>query len=155
MRLDARQYLEQVRKIDELITAKKEERRQLWHIATDSSAKLPDGMPHSYTGVTNRSFEDAMIKIIALDEDIGKELTRYTKIKAEICECLKKLPAKEYGVLHNHYIGVIDKDEQRIKYLTWEEIAERRGKSVRHVYRIRDKGLKILSNVIVCHVQSE
>ncbi len=138
--MNVREYLEQVKKLDELIQAKSEERKRIMHIATDCSAKLPDGMPFSNTGLPSQRLENAVIDLATLNDEIDKELVRYINIRAKVILNLEKLPAKEYGALHRHYI----------QFKSWEKVAEEMGYSTMHIYRIHRNGLKILRDVIEC-----
>lgn len=139
--MDAQKYLEQVKKLDELIAAKNEERRRLILIATDCTAKMPDGMPFSSTGMPSRKVENAVLDLITLAEEIDKDITRYKSCREEVLKNLEKLPAKEYGALHRHYI----------QYKPWEKVAEEMGYSTYHIWRIHKNGLKILQDVIECY----
>lgn len=143
MQLDAQRYLEQVRKLDELIEAKQAERARLVLLAEDVSARLPDGMPRSNTGIPSRKVENAAIKIVMKEAEIDKAIDRFVDYRSEVLENLEKLPADEYGALHRHYI----------QYKTWDAIAEEMGFSRTHIWRIHKKGLKILADVIECNIK--
>lgn len=149
--MDAELYLSQVEKLDQLIDGTKAEWKQLKDkrdllraIAEDSSSKLPDGMPRSFTGTTTKKVENAVVGMVMLDGEIKKiedVIARYIEAKNVIVKAIEKLPAKEYGVLHRYYI----------RYMTYEEIAEDMGISTVQVWRIKKKALENLSNVIVCN----
>lgn len=141
--MNAEKFLDQVKKIDQLIDAKLAECDRLNELATNITAKMPDGMPHSHTGVVPKTMENAVINLVMLEQEINKLIDRYVNCKQEVVTMLEKLPEKEYGVLHRHYI----------RYMTWEQVAEDMGYSVRQVLRIRKKSLKILEDVIECHIK--
>lgn len=141
--MNAEKYLEQVRKLEQLIAAKNEERRRLLLIAEDCSARMPDGMPFSNTGMVSRRVENAVIDLVILAKEVDKAVARYKAHLANVLENLEKLPAKEYGVLHRHYI----------QYKPWEKVAEEMGYSTTHIWRIKQNGLKILQDVIECNAK--
>ena len=141
--MDAERWLQQVKKMDQLIDAKLAERDRLNSLATDISAKPFDGMPHSNTGMVSQKMQNAVINLVMLANEIDKLIDQYIDYKQQVINILEQLPEKEYGVLHRHYI----------RYMTWEEVAEDMGYSVRQVLRIRKNSLKNLENVIVCHIQ--
>lgn len=134
-------WLEQVRKLDELINAKIAERDRLIALATDVSAKPMDGMPYSNTGTVSQRMQNAVINLIMLEQELDKIIDKYVDYKQEVVATLEKLPDKEYGVLHRHYI----------RYMTWEQVAEDMGYSTTQVWRIKKNGLKILQHVIECN----
>lgn len=139
--MNAEKYLEQVKKLDELIDGKIAERDRLIALATDISAKPFDGMPYSDTGTVSRKMENATLDLIMLEKELNKIIDRYIDYKQEVVSNLEKLPAKEYGVLHRYYI----------RYMTWEKVAEEMGYSTTQVWRIKLSALKMLGDVIECN----
>lgn len=136
--MDAEAYLEQVSELDELIKAKIAEREQLIALATDVSSKPSDGMPFSNTGTVSQRMQNAVVKLIMLEQELNKIIDHYVDIKQEVIANLEKLPPDEYGVLHRYYI----------RYMTWEKVAEDLGCSSVHVWRIKTKGLNILQRIL-------
>ena len=141
--MDVREWLESVGKLDELINNKIEERRRLNEIATDTSAKLPDGMPFNNTGTVNQKMQNAVVDLVMLGQELDKLIDKYVDEKQKIIAAIEKLPEKEYAVLHRYYI-------RRMKI---EEIAEDMNVSTVSVWRIKKKALKNLANVIVCNAK--
>lgn len=141
--MDAEKWLNQVKKMDQLIDAKLAEREQYIDMATDISAKPFDGMPHSNTGLVPQKMQNAVINLVMLANEIDKLIDQYIDYKQQVISVLEKLPEVEYGVMHRYYI----------RYMTWEQVAEDMGYSVRQVLRIRKKSLQILEDVIVCHTE--
>lgn len=139
--MNAQEWLEQVRKLDQLIAEKIAERDQLKDMATDISPKPMDGMPFTDTGVVPRKMENAVAMLIDLADELNRLIDKYIDHRRKVIEALEKLPAKEYGVLHRHYI----------RYMTWEQVAEDMGYSTMQVYRIKKNGLIILQDVMVCY----
>lgn len=141
--MDVEKWLQEVRKMDQLIDAKLAERCRLDELATDICSKPMDGMPHSNTGLVPQKMQNAVINLVMLANEIDKLIDQYIDYKQQVIKALEELPEKEYGVLHRHYI----------RYMTWEQVAEDMGYSVRQVLRIRKNSLKNLENVIVCHTK--
>lgn len=141
--MDVREWLNNVKKLDRLIEAKTAERERLIEIATDISAKSPDGMPFSNTGTVNQKMQNAVVDLVVLEQELKNVIASYIQCKGEIISTLEKLPAKEYAVLHSYYI----------RYMTNEEIAEDMGISTVQVWRIKKKAEKILSDVIECNAK--
>ena len=139
--MDVQQWLEQVKKLDELINAKLAERQRLIEIATDISPREIDGMPHSNTGSVSQKMQNAVINLVMLANEINRLVDQYVDHKQEVVKSLEELSAVQYGVLHRYYI----------RYMTLEQIAEDMGYSVRQIMRIKKKSLQNLEDVIVCH----
>ena len=143
--MDVREWLESVGKLDELINAKIEERRRLNEIATDTSAKMPDGMPFSNTGTVNQKMQNAVVDLVMLAQELDRLTDKYIDEKQKIIAAIEKLPEKEYAILHRCYI-------RRMKI---EAISEDMGISTVSVWRIKKKALKNLANVIDCNAEME
>ena len=141
--MDVQKWLESVGKLDELINNKIEERRRLTEIATDTSAKLPDGMPFNDGGTVNQKMQNAVVDLVMLGQELDRLIDKYIDEKHKVLTAIEKLPEKEYAVLHRYYI-------RRMKV---EEIAEDMGISTVSVWRIKKKALKNLANVIDCNAK--
>lgn len=139
--MNVEQWLEQVKKLDEMINGKLAERDRLNELATDISSKPIDGMPYTNTGTVSQKMQNAVIDLVMLANEINKLIDKYVDLKQEVIKMLEQLPAVQYGVLHRYYI----------RYMTIEKIAEDMGYSVRQILRIKKKGLQNLEDVIVCH----
>ena len=139
--MDVVEWLNNVKKLDQLIEAKTAERERLIELATDISAKAPDGMPFSNTGTVNQKMQNAVVDLVVLEQELQNVIASYIQCKSAVVSALEKLPANEYGVLHRFYI----------RYMTYEEIAEDLGISTVQVWRLKKKGEKTLSNVVVCN----
>lgn len=135
--MNVESWLLQVKKLDELISAKTAERDRLMEIATDISPRPMDGMPFDNTGTVSQRIPNAVIKIIEVEEEINKVVEQYISIRTKIVKFLELLPDKEYGVLHRYYI----------QYKTYEEIAKDMGYCTTQIWRIKNNGLKILKKL--------
>jgi DNA-directed RNA polymerase specialized sigma subunit len=143
MRMNAENYLNQVKMLDQLIDAKLAERVRLNEIATNISPKMPDGMPHSNTGMVSKTMENAIINLVMLEQEIDKLIDKYVDYKQEVVSNLEKLSAIEYGILHRYYI----------RYMTLEQIAEDMGYCRQQIWRLKKKGLQNLEDVIECNTK--
>lgn len=141
--MNAEFYLNQVKMLDQLIDAKLAERVRLNEIATNISPKLPDGMPHSNTGMVSKTMENAIINLVMLEQEIDKLIDKYVNYKQEVISNLEKLSPIEYGVLHRYYI----------RYMTLEQIAEDMGYCRQQIWRLKKKGLENLEDVIECNIK--
>lgn len=142
------EWLNEYQKMNELITGKKAEKKQLLRkrqrlieMAEDISPRMPDGMPFSNTGTVSKKVENAVISKVLIDgelEDVDKAIELYLEFKKEVTAALEKLPTKYYAVLHRYYI----------REMTLEAIAEDMDYSARQVQRIKNEGLVLLEEFI-------
>ena len=149
--MDVCEWLDFYRKADELISGKKaekqrllDERQRLMDIATETSAKMPDGMPHSNTGTVSQKMQNAVIAKIIVDgeiKNVENAIKTYLDFQKEVITAIEKLPEKQYGVLHRYYI----------RGMTYSAIAADMGKSTVQIWRIKKKALENLENVIECN----
>lgn len=132
------EWLEKVRKLDELIDAKCAERDQLWALATKITPVVSD-MPHG-GGVTDKVGNIAA-KLADLAQQTNDLVDQYVDYKQMVIKELEKLPPKQYGTLHRYYI----------QYMTWEQVAEDMDRSTMQIWRYWQDGLKNLANVVECY----
>lgn len=138
------EWLNNYKKVEELITGKNAEKEQLLEKrqdlierATDISPRMPDGLPFSNTGTVSKKVENAVISKVLIDgelEVVDNAIGLYLDFKKEVTETLEKLPAKYYAVLHRYYI----------RNMTLEAIAEDIGYSTKQVGRIKKEGIALL-----------
>ena len=139
--MTAVEWLNNIKKLDQLIEAKKAERKRLIEIATDISPSAMDGMPRSFTGTTSQKMQNAVVDLVVLEQELQNIIESYIQCKQEIVKTIEKLPEKEYGVIHRYYI----------RNMTYEEISKDMGISTVQVWRIKKKAEKTLSDVIECN----
>lgn len=132
------EWLEQVRKLDELIKAKEVEYNQLMTMATHITPEMT-GMPHA-GGVTDK-VGNYGVKLAMKAQETNAAWDRYIDQRSEVIRVLEQLPANEYGVLHREYI----------RYMTQEEIARDMGYSTVQIWRIKQKALCLLRDVMGCN----
>ena len=129
------EWLEQVKKLDELILAKEAERRQLWTLATRITPQMT-GMPHA--GGVSDKVGNIAVKLAQVAHETDEACDRYIDQKNLVISVLEKLPANEYAVLHREYI----------RYMTQEAIAEDMGYSTVQIWRIKQNALKSLKVIL-------
>ena len=149
--MDICELLYNIDKFQELICGKNEERKQLIEererliaLAIDTSAKMPDGMPFTDTGIVSKKMENATIAKIVIDNSIkaiDDAITQYINAKNTVIKALEQLPAKQYAVCHRYFI----------RHMTYEQIAEDLNCSTVTVWRIKEKAMKNLKEIFKCN----
>lgn len=133
--MDVVAWLEQVRKLDELIEAKMAERERVRMLAVNTVGSM-DGMPHA-PGITDK-VGNLTVKLISLGEELDALIDEYVDRKQEVINVLETLPEREYGVLHRYYI----------RNMTWEEVADDMGYCSTQVWRIKKAAVRLLENML-------
>lgn len=131
--MTSKQYLQQAFYLDQAIDSKIEQVdawNQLATKMTTTYSNLPKSKQYSPT-----SFEDTLIKIIEMQEEINQDIDRLVDLKLEIKDCILKLKDKEAQV-------VLEK--RYLCFKKWEEIAVEMDFDTRQVFRIHNRGLQAL-----------
>ena len=132
------EFLENVKKLDELILAKEAERQQLWTLATRMTPGM-SGMPHG--GGVSDKVGNIAVKLAQLAQETNAAWDEYIEQKNHVIALLEQLPANEYGVLHREYI----------RYMTQEAIAQDMGYCTVQIWRIKQSALESLKHVMECN----
>ena len=132
--MNARQYLEQIEKIDKLIQNRKYEKDQWLSIAEGTSVSS-DGDRVQSSGEPHK-MENAVIKAVELENRI-KELEER---KQEIIDTIEELDAESYDILHKKYVQY--KTLEQIgeeKAYAWSTIKNKHKDALKHLQKILDK----------------
>lgn len=128
--MTAKEYLSQAYKIDNDINSKLEQVASLRDLATKATSTISD-MP----GSPNRNIhkmEDAIVKIIALEDEINSDIHELISLKADITHIIKLVANRaERTILEKRYLC----------FDTWEQISVDMGYSIQHTFRLHDKAL--------------
>lgn len=125
-------YLERIHEMDTKVDDKIAEKERILELATIITPTLSD-MPKG--GGPSDKVGNAAVKLAAIAVEIDNATDRFVDYRNEAIKLLEALPAKEYTVLHKHYV----------LYQTFKTIAEGwtpKPLSERQVYRIKAKALK-------------
>ena len=133
------EWLDRVRKLDELINAKLAERDQWLTLSARLTSEM-DGMPHVKGAVSDPVCNSA-VRLVELAKETDRLVDRYVDHKQHVIHALEQLSAREYAVMHRIYI----------KYMSLDQVAEDLKCSTMTVWRIQQKALKNLQNVIDCY----
>lgn len=125
-------WLEQIKKLNELIRAKESDVADIMAKATKMTASF-DGMPHG-SGVSDKVGDNA-VKLADSNRD---ELNALKQQKQYIIDTIKMLPANEFGVLDRKYV----------RGMSEEQIAENMGYCTVQVWRIKKKALRLLGDIL-------
>lgn len=128
--MTAKEYLSQAYRIDQRIDNKLEQLSVLKELVTKTNAVMSD-MPGNPNRDRSR-VEDYMIKIVAMENEIDKEVDRLVSLKADIMHAISLVDDEECQMLL---------EKRYLLFQTWEQIASSLGYSVRNIYLLHGKAL--------------
>ena len=135
--MKAREYMENAVKIDQKIRDKWEQIQNLESMVTNMSASISD-MPGSGNRNVHK-FEDMIIKLTEQKDKLLMDLNELVKIKIEVMNMINQVDNWE-----QHEVLV----ERYINGLSWEEISVKLIYNIRHVFRLRELGIKDIESKI-------
>lgn len=98
----AKEYLQQIYKIDKMISNKIQEKEKWFEIATNTTAKS-DGERVQSSG-SQQKMADAVCKMVEINEEIDRYIDTLIDTKMDIIHTIEQLDSIEYDVLHKMYI---------------------------------------------------
>lgn len=135
--MTSKEYLLQARFLDASIRTKVEQIESLNDLATSCTAVISD-MPRNPNRGGSR-MEEAVLKIIDLQEEIKRDMMALVELKREIMEVIKSVSSLEYQtILEKRYLC----------FISWERIAVELGYSIQHTYRLHDAALKEIDEIL-------
>lgn len=131
--MTAKQYLNQAYRLDQRINSKLEQVLSLRDLTTKATATM-SGMPGNASPNYHRT-QDIIGKIIDLENDINADIDRLIDLKREMVAVIKAVEDPECQTLL---------ELRFLCFKSWEQIAVEMGYSIQHIYRLREKALKLV-----------
>lgn len=156
--MTAKEYLEQIKKINTLIRNKKGEIAQLEQQTLDVALSITPsgetirkknketgevkwedvyGVERVKSSSSGNSFANAVINNVDKKSQLNKRIETLELCRDEIIESIERLPEAEYDVLYMVYA----------QYLTYAEVAAKRNCSESTIKRNHNKGLEALEQI--------
>ena len=134
--MKAKDYLQQVQKIDNLIENKLAEKAQWKSIALSSTAPM-DGERVQSSG-SKQKMSDAMDRVIDLEREIEEYIDRLIDTKREVIATIEQLKATEYDLLHKIYV----------QNYSLDDVAALKGKSYSWATTVHGEALKSVQIIL-------
>ena len=134
--MTSKEYLEQIKKLDTLISNKLAESRQWLDLALNITSKT-DGERVQSTG-DQQKMSSAVNKCIDIEREVNALIDEYIIKKKEIIKVIEQLPEAEYDVLHKIYV----------QYKTLYEVADERDIAYSWATSIHGRALKMLDEIL-------
>lgn len=135
--MKAKEYLGQARFLDMRINSKIQQVASLNELATMCTSTLSD-MPKNPNRGDSR-MADSVIKIIDLQDEINSDINKLVELKREIMGVIKAVPNMEYQTLL---------EKRYLCFITWEQIAVDMNYSMQYTFRIHERTLKEIDQIL-------
>ena len=132
--MTAKEYLGQAYRLDQRINSKLEQIRSLRDLTTKATATMSD-MPFSSSRNVYR-MQDIISKIVDLENEINRDIDALVDLKREMVTTIKAVTDPECQTLL---------ELRFLCFKTWEQIAVEMDYSIQHIYRLRDRALKMIT----------
>ena len=132
--MTAKEYLDQAYRLDQRINSKLEQVLSLRELTTKATATMSD-MPGGGSRNVYR-MQEIIGKIVDLENEINADIDALVDLKREMVATIKAVTDPECQTLL---------ELRFLCFKTWEQIAVEMNYSIQHIYRLRDKALKIVT----------
>lgn len=149
--MKAKAFLLQVKKLDAMIENKRDEKMQLYLLATNTTA---GAAPDTGVRVQSSGNQQRMASTIESIVDIGAEIESMIRFlfdaKSQIVSVIEGLETEEYNLLHAMYVGKIITDHRktRVVYRTLQEAADDADKSYSWARAVHGRALAKVQKMI-------
>ena len=152
--MKAKDFLNQLKKLDRLIENKLVERDQWFAMATSTTApSAPETGIRVQSSGSKQQMANAADRYIDIEKEIDGVIDRLCDERKKIIAVIEKLEVTEYDILHKMYVGIM-KNERR-HYLDFNEVAAlydrsyswattMHGIALKHVQQIIDADCPVL-----------
>lgn len=134
--MTAKEYCEQLKKIDTIIKNKLIEKKQWLDLALNVTPSM-DGERVQSSG-NQQKMADAMDNLIDVERQINEYIDELCEKKQDVIKTIEQLPELEYDVLHQIYV----------QYKSLYEVADDRNITYSWVTSIHGRALKMLDDVL-------
>lgn len=139
--VDAKKFLQRVKKLDCMIKNKREERRHWYEIATNITAgAAPETGVRVQSSGSQQRMADAVDRGIDIGAEIECAIRRLYDERQKIISVIEQLNVDEYDVLYQIYV----------KNRSHQEVADMKGMSHSWVTTIKGIALKNVQKIIDC-----
>ena len=132
--MTAKEYLDQAYRLDQRINSKLEQVLSLRELTTKATATMSD-MPGGGSRNVYR-IQEIIGKIVDLENEINADIDALVDLKREMVATIKAVNDPECQTLL---------ELRFLCFKTWEQIAVEMNYSIQHIYRLRDKALKMIT----------
>ncbi len=138
--MTAKEYLQQIKKLDNQIKNKKLEKEAIWNSMKGCSAINYEPKEGISGTINTKSPQEKYYPLLErYEKEIEVDVTRLIELKKEIIAVIDQLEdADEVDLLYMRYVQL----------MKWCDIAKKMDYSYKHVHRIHAKALNSVENII-------
>lgn len=135
--MNAKEFLQQIEKLDRLIENKMAEAQQWRDIANNTTVNM-SGEKVSSSG-SHDIVANAICKYMDLDAEIAREIDKLIAARKDVIGVIEQLSAAEYDILHKHYVQGFTFGDLAITYdCSYSGVTSRHNRALKSVQKILD-----------------
>lgn len=136
--MKAKEYLQQLKKLNVLIENKLIEIEQWKSIATGTTA-CSDG-ERVQSSSSQQKMADAVAKYLDIQSELDADVDRFIDTKMDVIRTIEELEPTEYDLLHMVYVQFLTLDDVAAKYdKSYSWATSVKGRALKQVQRILDE----------------
>lgn len=145
--MKAKDFLNQLKKLDKLIENKLIERDQWFAMATSTTAaSAPETGIRVQSSGSKQQMANAADAYIDIKDEIDSIIDRLYEERLHILKVIERLEVTEYDILHKMYVGVMQHDRRH--YMTFDEVAALYDRSYSWATTMHGIALKHVQEII-------
>lgn len=150
--MNAKAFLNQIKKLDRMIENKQNERERWLMLACNTTAgAAPDTGVRVQSSGSKQRMADAVIRSVDIEAEISTTIAKLYAARQQIIGVIEQLPTEEYDLLHKLYVGEVSTDRhgrKRFGYMTLQETADRFEKSYSWARSLKGIALSRVQKII-------
>lgn len=135
-KINALDFLKQLKKLDKMIANKLIEIEQWKAIACGTTAQL--GGERVQSSSSQQKMADAVDKCVDMQREINDDIDKLVDTRQDVIHVIEQLPADEYDLLHKIHV----------QYLTIREAGEKCGKEYGWAKKTHRSGVKQVQKIL-------
>lgn len=133
--MTAKEYLRQLKYLDNRINAKLLEREQIRTIAEKTTVSLSEKVQTSF----ENKMDDVVVRLVELEELINEDIDKLVYLKEEAGDKINRISNDKYKIVLSMYY---------LSNKTFEEVAELTEMSFRWVHKLHGRALKEFEKIL-------
>lgn len=134
--MDAKQFLNQLKKLDKMIENKLAEKARWKTMATKTTAQI--GGERVQSSGSKQKMADAVGSYVDIEREIDEQIDKLVDTRQEVISVIEKLNTTEYDLLHKVYV----------QYLSLYEVADMYEKTYSWATTVHGRALKNVQKIL-------
>lgn len=133
--MTAKEYLRQLKYLDNRINAKLLEREQIRAIAEKTTVSLSEKVQTS----SKNKMDDVVVRLVELEELINKDIDKLVELREEAGNKINRISNDKYKIVLSMYY---------LSNKTFEDVAELTNMSFRWIHKLHGRALKEFEKIL-------